>query len=137
LGKVVGEHQGAHYFTIGQRKGLNVGGSPEPLFVLATDTDENIVYVGQSDQHPGLYRPALFVTNTETHWLRDDLRLNDGEEARYQVRIRYRQELQEAMLYQTPEGLYIVFDRPQKSIAAGQFAAWYDGEELIGSGVIS
>ncbi|MGD1893598.1 MAG: tRNA 2-thiouridine(34) synthase MnmA [Cyclobacteriaceae bacterium] len=136
LGKVVGEHQGAHYFTIGQRKGLNVGGSPEPLFVLATDTDENIVYVGQSDQHPGLYRPALFVTNDEIHWLRDDLQLTEGEEVRYQVRIRYRQELQEATLYQTAEGLYIVFDHPQKSIAAGQFAAWYDGEELIGSGVI-
>jgi len=137
LGKVVGEHQGAHYFTIGQRKGLNVGGTPEPLFVLATDTDENIVYVGQSDQHPGLYRPALLVTNDEVHWLREDLQLAEGEEARYQVRIRYRQELQEATLYRTAEGLYILFDRPQKSIAAGQFAAWYDGEELIGSGVIS
>ncbi|WKN44682.1 tRNA 2-thiouridine(34) synthase MnmA [Tunicatimonas pelagia] len=137
LGKVVGEHQGAHYFTIGQRKGLNVGGSPEPLFVLATDTTENIVYVGQSDQHSGLYRPALFVTKEETHWLREDLRLEDGEEARYQARIRYRQNLEEATLYQTAEGLYIVFDRPQKSIAAGQFVAWYSGEELIGSGVIN
>ncbi|MEM9832925.1 MAG: tRNA 2-thiouridine(34) synthase MnmA [Bacteroidota bacterium] len=137
LGKVVGEHQGAHYFTIGQRKGLNVGGSPEPLFVLATDTTKNVVYVGQSDQHPGLYRPALFVTNQEIHWLREDLRLKSGEEARYQARIRYRQQLEEATLYQATEGLYIVFDRPQKSIAAGQFAAWYDGEELIGSGVIS
>ncbi|MEM6840871.1 MAG: tRNA 2-thiouridine(34) synthase MnmA [Bacteroidota bacterium] len=137
LGKVVGEHQGAHYFTIGQRKGLNVGGSPEPLFVLATDTTKNVVYVGQSDQHPGLYRPALFVTNQEIHWLREDLRLKSGEEARYQARIRYRQQLEEATLYQATEGLYIVFDRPQKSIAAGQFAAWYNGEELIGSGVIS
>ncbi|MEO0332237.1 MAG: tRNA 2-thiouridine(34) synthase MnmA, partial [Bacteroidota bacterium] len=94
LGKVVGEHQGAHYFTIGQRKGLNVGGSPEPLFVLATDTTENVVYVGQSDQHLGLYRSALFVTNKETHWLREDLRMKNGEEARYQARIRYRQELE-------------------------------------------
>ncbi|WP_424581317.1 tRNA 2-thiouridine(34) synthase MnmA [Tunicatimonas sp.] len=137
LGNVVGEHQGAHYFTIGQRKGLNVGGSPEPLFVLATDTTENVVYVGQSDQHPGLYRPALFVTNEETHWLRGDLRLETGEEARYQARIRYRQRLEEATLRQTTEGLYVVFDRPQKSIAAGQFVAWYSGDELIGSGVIS
>ncbi|MEM8969963.1 MAG: tRNA 2-thiouridine(34) synthase MnmA [Bacteroidota bacterium] len=136
LGKVVGEHQGAHYFTIGQRKGLNVGGSPEPLFVLATDTTENVVYVGQSDQHPGLYRPALFITNEEIHWLREDLRLKNGEEARYQARIRYRQELEDVALYQTTQGLYIVFDRPQKSIAAGQFAAWYNGDELIGSGVI-
>jgi len=137
LGKVVGEHQGAHYFTIGQRKGLNVGGSPEPLFVLATDTIENVVYVGQSDQHPGLYRLALLVTNGEIHWLREDLQLEVGEEARYQARIRYRQPLEEATLHQTPEGLHIVFDRPQKSIAAGQFVAWYSGEELIGSGVIS
>lgn len=136
LGKVVGEHQGAHYFTIGQRKGLNVGGTPEPLFVLATDTTENIVYVGQGDDHPGLYRPALFISAAETHWLRGDLRLNAGESARYQARIRYRQELEEATLHQTAEGLYIVFDRPQKSIAAGQFAAWYDREELVGSGVI-
>ncbi len=136
LGKVVGEHQGAHYFTIGQRKGLNVGGSPEPLFVLATDTTENVVYVGQSDQHPGLYRPALFITNEEIHWLREDLQLKNGEEARYQARIRYRQELEDVALYQTTQGLYIVFDRPQKSIAAGQFAAWYNGDELIGSGVI-
>ena len=137
LGKVVGEHQGAHYFTIGQRKGLNVGGSPEPLFVLATDTSKNIVYVGQSDQHPGLYRPALLVTAEETHWLREDLQLENGEEARYQARIRYRQPLEEATLYQTAGGLYVVFDRPQKSIAAGQFVAWYSGDELIGSGVIS
>ena len=137
LGKVVGQHNGAHYFTIGQRKGLSVGGTPLPLFVLATDTQNNIVYVGQGDNHSGLHRPGLFIHSKETHWLRDDLRLPIGESARYQARIRYRQTLEKVMLVQRAEGLYLLFDQPQKSIAAGQFAAWYDGEELIGSGVIA
>ena len=137
IGKVVGQHNGAHYFTIGQRKGLGVGGTPLPLFVLATDTQENIVYVGQGDDHPGLYRPGLFIRTEETHWLREDLRLAVGESARYRARIRYRQALEEVTLTQRSEGLYLLFDQPQKSIAAGQFAAWYHGEELVGSGVIA
>ena len=136
-GKVVGRHNGAHYFTIGQRKGLNVGGTPLPLFVLATDTHENIVYVGQGEGHPGLHRPGLFVPTQEVHWLREDMRLLPGESARYRARIRYRQQLEDVTLFQQPEGLYLVFDEPQKSIAAGQFAAWYQGEELVGSGVIA
>ena len=137
LGKVVGQHNGAHYFTIGQRKGLSVGGTPLPLFVLATDTHENIVYVGQGEDHPGLYRPGLFVPTQEVHWLREDMRLLPGESARYRARIRYRQQLEDVTLFQQPEGLYLVFDEPQKSIAAGQFAAWYQEEELVGSGVIA
>ncbi len=137
LGKVVGQHNGAHYFTIGQRKGLNVGGTPLPLFVLATDTHQNIVYVGQGNAHPGLHRPGLFIPSDEVHWLREDLRLSVGESARYRARIRYRQQLEEVTLHQRTEGLYLVFDKPQKSIAAGQFAAWYEGEELVGSGVIA
>ncbi len=137
VGQVVGQHNGAHYFTIGQRKGLSVGGTPLPLFVLATDTQNNIVYVGQGDDHPGLYRPGLFICSEETHWLRDDLRLSIGESARYRARIRYRQALEDVTLIQRDEGLYLLFDCPQKSIAAGQFAAWYDGEELVGSGVIA
>ncbi len=135
-GKIVGVHPGAHYFTIGQRKGLNVGGTPRPLFVIATDTEKNIVYTGQGEDHPGLYRDGLFISPQETHWLREDLRLSAGDTARYQVRIRYRQPLEAATLYQQAERLYIIFDHPQKSIAPGQFAAWYQGEELIGSGVI-
>ncbi len=135
-GKIVGVHPGAHYFTIGQRKGLNVGGTPKPLFVIAIDTEKNIVYTGQGEDHPGLYRDGLFISPQEIHWLREDLMLSTGGEARYQVRIRYRQPLEAATLYQQAEGLYIVFDRPQKSVAPGQFAAWYQGEELIGSGVI-
>lgn len=137
LGKVVGQHNGAHYFTIGQRKGLNVGGTPLPLFVLATDTHENIVYVGQGDAHPGLHRAGLFIPSEDVHWLREDVRLSAGDSARYRARIRYRQQLEDVTLFQRTEGLYLVFDEPQKSIAAGQFAAWYQGEELVGSGVIA
>ncbi|WPP52735.1 tRNA 2-thiouridine(34) synthase MnmA [Catalinimonas niigatensis] len=137
MGKEVGTHPGAHYFTIGQRKGLNVGGTPKPLFVIATDTEENIVYTGQGVDHPGLYRAALFIDQSEVHWLREDLKLAAGESASFQVRIRYRQPLEQATLFQEKEGLYIVFDRPQKSIAKGQFAAWYQEEELFGSGVIA
>lgn len=136
-GQVLATHNGAHYFTIGQRKGLNVGGTPKPLFVIATDTENNIVYTGQGEDHPGLYRSGLFIHQHESHWLRNDLELQPGESASYQVRIRYRQPLEDAVLYQASEGLYIIFDQPQKSIASGQFAAWYQGEELIGSGVIA
>jgi tRNA-specific 2-thiouridylase len=136
-GNVVGEHNGAHYFTIGQRKGLNVGGKKEPLFVIATDIEYNIIYVGQSDRHQGLYRKALFIKEEETHWVRPDLQTRDEEEHRYDLRIRYRQALQKGKLIQTKKGIYLLFDTPQRGIAAGQFAAWYDGEELIGSGVIA
>ena len=137
LGKVVGQHNGAHYFTVGQRKGLSVGGTPLPLFVLATDTHQNIVYVGQGDAHPGLHRAGLFIPSDEVHWLREDWRLSVGASARYRARIRYRQQLEDVTLHQRTEGLYLVFDAQQKSIAAGQFAAWYQGEELVGSGVIA
>ena len=136
-GKVVGEHPGAHFFTVGQRKGLDVGGTPLPLFVLQTDVEENIIYTGQGKDHPGLFRSALFISKDELHWVRPDQKVLPGESRRFQVRIRYRQPLQEASLYRVNEGLYIVFDQPQSAITPGQFAAWYDGEELMGSGVIS
>ncbi len=135
-GKKVGEHQGAHYFTVGQRKGLQVGGMAEPLFVLATDTKNNIIYTGMGENHPGLLRKGLFVPNDAIHWLRQDMTLSLGEEARYLVRIRYRQALQQALLMQEEDGLYIVFDELQRGITPGQFAAWYLKNELIGSGVI-
>lgn len=136
-GKVVGKHQGAHYFTKGQRKGLAVGGTPEPLFVIETDVEENVIYTGQGKNHPGIYRKALYVSNEELHWVRPDLRLQEDEEMKVQARIRYRQPLQEAVLYQSAHGMYIVFKEPQASITEGQFVAWYQEEELIGSGVIS
>ena len=136
-GKVVGEHNGAHYYTIGQRKGLNLAGPARPLFVIGTDTTENIIYTGMGEDHPGLYRRGLFIAPDDEHWVRKDLRLRDGESRTLNARIRYRQRLDPCTLYKRSEGLYMVFDKPQKSITPGQFAAWYDGEELLGSGVIS
>ncbi len=136
-GKVVGKHQGAHYFTKGQRKGLAVGGTPEPLFVIDTDVEDNVIYTGQGKNHPGIYRKALFINADEVHWVRKDLRLQADETLQLKARIRYRQPLQDATLHQTEHGMYIVFETPQASITEGQFVAWYDGEELLGSGVIS
>jgi tRNA-specific 2-thiouridylase len=136
-GFVTGQHQGAHFYTIGQRKGLNIGGKKEPLFVIAIDVKENIVYVGQGQNHPGLYRPALFVKKDEIHWIRPDKELEIGANYPCKVRIRYRQPLQDAVIIRIEEGIVIRFDQDQRGIAAGQFAAWYDDNELIGSGVIS
>lgn len=136
-GRVVGEHQGAHYFTIGQRKGLNVGGTKEPLFVIETDVDKNIIYTGQGKTHPGLYRSTLFVTDDELHWVRRDMALKEDETLEVKARIRYRQPLQEATLYKTSGGLYVDFKEKQSAITEGQFVAWYIGDELVGSGVIS
>ncbi|MEO1098291.1 MAG: tRNA 2-thiouridine(34) synthase MnmA [Bacteroidota bacterium] len=136
-GQKVGEHNGAHYYTIGQRKGLNIGGTPDPLFIIDTDTKENVIYTGQGENHPGLYRKGLFIAKEEMHWVRPDLALKVGDSKEYQVRIRYRQALEAATLFMREDGLYIIFNRPQKAIAAGQFAVWYDGDELVGSGVIN
>ncbi|MCM4168834.1 tRNA-specific 2-thiouridylase MnmA [Arenibacter antarcticus] len=136
-GKVVGEHQGAHYFTKGQRKGLDVGGTKEPLFVLETDVVENVIYTGQGKSHPGLYRRTLFVTLDELHWVRTDLALAVDETMQVMARIRYRQPLQKATLYRVDAGLYVDFEDKQSAITEGQFVAWYIGEELVGSGVIS
>jgi tRNA-uridine 2-sulfurtransferase len=137
MGKIVGKHQGAHYFTIGQRKGLNVGGTKEGLFVIATDIETNTIYTGQGQSHPGLFRNTLRIQPEEIHWIREDLKLQNGESRDVMARIRYRQPLQKATLHQFESGLYIVFNQPQSAITAGQFAAWYDNEELVGSGVIS
>lgn len=136
-GKIIGQHNGAHYYTIGQRKGLNLGGHAKPLFVIGTDTEDNIIYTGMGEDHPGLYRRGLFVSTADEHWVREDLKLSPGESRQYLARIRYRQRLDSCTLHKREEGLYIIFDKAQKSITPGQFAAWYDGEELIGSGVIS
>ena len=136
-GKVVGEHQGAHFYTIGQRKGLGIGGFEKPLFVLATDVDENLIFVGEGVDHPGLYRKTLRINPEEIHWVRPDKALEVGQSARYMVRERYRQPLQAATLYRLEEGLYIDFEVPQQSVTPGQFAAWYEGDEVIGSGAIS
>jgi tRNA U34 2-thiouridine synthase MnmA/TrmU len=136
-GKVIGEHRGAHYYTVGQRKGLNIGGHTDPLFVLGTDVNRNILYVGEGTEHPGLYRPGLFIPRDEIHWIRTDLVMKVGESRSYDLRIRYRQPLEKAILFQREEGIYILFDDEQRGITSGQFAAWYEGDELIGSGVIA
>jgi tRNA-specific 2-thiouridylase len=136
-GKIVGTHQGAHFFTIGQRKGLAVGGTPEPLFVIDTNVDENIVYVGQGKDHPGLLRKALKVNTDDVHWVRDDLKIASGETMKMMARIRYRQPLQKATLILQADGLYVRFDQPQSAITSGQFVAWYQDAELLGSGVIA
>src|SRR5690606_19557656 len=135
-GKKVGTHQGAHYFTIGQRKGLNVGGTKEPLFVIATDTQTNSIYTGQGDYHKGLFRKTLFIKEGEVHFVRKDLALKNGETLEVMARIRYRQPLQKATLYRFESGMYVAFEKPQSAITQGQFTAWYIDDELIGSGVI-
>ena len=137
MGKVVGKHQGAHYFTVGQRKGLNVGGTTEPLFVIATDVVTNTIYTGLSSNHPGLFRRGLFIDVSETHWIRTDLALSVGESKEVMARIRYRQPLQKATLHQEEKGMYVIFDEPQSAITEGQFVAWYQEDELLGSGVIA
>ena len=137
MGFQAGEHNGAHFYTIGQRKGLNIGGRAEPLFVLSIDVIENVVYVGQGHDHPGLNRFGLFIAENEIHWVRPDLEIHPGEKRLFKVRIRYRQPLQDACLYRTEHGMYILFDKPQRGVTSGQFAAWYGEDELIGSGTIS
>ena len=136
-GAVVGTHQGAHYFTKGQRKGLAIGGTPKPLFVIDTDVVDNIIYTGQGKHHPGLYKSVLLIKSSEVHWVRPDLKINLGESLKVMARIRYRQKLETASLHSTSEGIYVAFDSPQSAITEGQFVAWYLEDELIGSGVIS
>ena len=136
-GKVVGKHQGAHYFTKGQRKGLAVGGPIEPLFVIDTDVEENVIYTGEGKEHQGLYRNALFVDASEIHWIREDLALQVGQDMEVLARIRYRQPLEKATLYRAENGLYVSFQNPQSAITEGQFVAWYHEDELLGSGVIN
>jgi len=137
MGIVVGKHQGAHYFTTGQRKGLNVGGTKDPLFIIATNVMTNTIYTGLSSQHPGLFKKALRIEKSEVHWIRADLALANGESLEVMARIRYRQPLQKAVLHQFENGMYVAFEEPQSAITDGQFVAWYLGDELVGSGVIS
>lgn len=136
-GTLIGEHQGAHFYTIGQRKGLGIGGFEAPLFVIDTDVAKNIIYVGEGKSHPGLYRDTLKVSPEEVHWIRTDMMLRTGDSLEVLARIRYRQPLQKATLFHTQEGLYITFEESQSAITPGQFVAWYLDNELLGSGVIA
>lgn len=135
-GKVIGEHPGAHFYTVGQRKGLNIGGHKEPLFVIGTDVQRNIIYVGEGQNHPGLNRKGLFVKAGDMHWIREDLKMADDEKRTFDIRIRYRQPLETGTIHLMEEGAYFIFENEQRGITPGQFAAWYSGDELIGSGVI-
>lgn len=137
IGRTVGKHQGAHYFTKGQRKGLNVGGTKEGLYVIETDVEKNIIYTGQGANHPGLFKKALFIKKGEIHWIREDLTLQPNETMEVMARIRYRQPLQKATLHQFENGMYVVFNEPQSAITEGQFVAWHKNDEVLGSGVIS
>lgn len=135
-GNTIGEHQGAHFYTIGQRKGLNIGGHKEPLFVIATDVQRNIIYVGEGKEHSGLYRKGLFISTNNLHWIRHDLKMKPGERKEFDIRIRYRQPLEKGTIYLKEDGAYFIFNDEQRGITSGQFAAWYLEDELIGSGVI-
>ncbi len=135
-GILIGTHNGAHFYTIGQRKGLNIGGKKEPLFIIGTDTMRNIIYTGEGKSHPGLYRKGLSISSSAMHWVRPDLQLKQGDSKRFSFRIRYRQSLQKGTLHIMKDASYIVFDKPQRGITSGQFAAWYEEDEIIGSGVI-
>ncbi|MFW6364755.1 MAG: tRNA 2-thiouridine(34) synthase MnmA [Bacteroidota bacterium] len=136
-GEKTGEHKGAHFYTIGQRKGLNIGGTKEPLYVVGTDTEKNIIYVGEGSSHPALYRKGLFIKHEDIHWIRPDLAMQNGEKRTFDIRIRYRQNLQKGIIERKEEGIYITFEKAQRGVTPGQFAAWYNDDELIGSGVIA
>ena len=136
-GEIIGQHQGAHFYTIGQRKGLNIGGHKEPLFVLGTDVKRNIVYVGEGQDHPGLHRKGLFVRKEDMHWIRPDLIMKEREKREFDIRIRYRQPLEKGTIHLKEDGAWFIFENEQRGITSGQFAAWYLDDELIGSGVIA
>ena len=135
-GEMIGYHNGAHFFTIGQRKGLQLGGFKKPLFVIEKDVKKNIIYVGEGKNHPGLYRKGLLIRNKDINWVRPDLKISLNSSQKILARIRYRQPLKPAQIFKSKEGLYLIFDKKQKAVSSGQFAAWYKGKELIGSGVI-
>ena len=145
FGKIAGRHEGAQFYTIGQRKGLAIGGHAHPIFVIATDIEANRIYVGEGEEHKGLWRRVLRIAPDEIHWMRPALEMAVGETRRCRARIRYRQELQDAVLLMREKGLFVVFDKPQRCITPGQFAAFYalpdpsdpyDAPELLCSGVI-
>jgi len=137
MGVEVEKHIGAHYYTIGQRKGLHIGGRPNPSFVIGIDTETNTVYSGQKDDHPGLNKWALKIETDEMHWINPLFQLNIGDIKEFDLRIRYRQQLQKGTLTRLEDGFYILFHEKQRGITPGQFAAFYQEDELIASGIIS
>jgi tRNA-uridine 2-sulfurtransferase len=135
-GRTIGKHQGVYRYTIGQRKGINIGGMKAPLYVIGKDTKHNILYVGAGADHPGLFRKGLYIPYNNLHWIREDLAMQPGETQRLHFKVRYRQPLQKGTLLMNPKGAYILFDESQRAITPGQFAVWYKQDELVGSGII-
>lgn len=133
MGTVVGYHAGAHFYTVGQRKGLGIGGKELPLFVLGIDVKSNRVYVGQGHAHPCLNRQVVFMASEEVHWINPTRALAIGDKMPVKARLRYRQPLQDAQLQRMKEGCYLTFETPQRGVTPGQFAAWYVAAELLGS----
>lgn len=135
-GKIIGKHIGVQFYTIGQRRGLNIGGHKESIFIIATDHDTNTIYVGEGQKHPGLYRKGLYISSENVHWIRPDLTMQPGQQRDYLVRLRYRQPLEHARLFCREDGMYIIFQRPQRGISPGQFTVWYSHDgEMLGSGI--
>ena len=135
-GKIIGKHDGAHYYTIGQRKGLAIGGYKEPLFVISTNTQTNEIFVGEGKNHPGLSKKALKVKFSEVNWVNDDYNFENIRDLNLKARIRYRQKLQKISVYKHLDYLYVEFEDFQTAITKGQFLAIYDNSQLIASGVI-
>ena len=135
-GVKIGEHNGAHYFTVGQRKGITIGGRKKPLFVIGTNVKKNILFVGMGQDHPGLFRNNLRIRTQNVHWLNEKNKILNNQKQELLIRIRHRQALQKGVLHMTSKYLYIIFQKPQRGISKGQFAAWYQKDELIGSGPI-
>ena len=135
-GKIIGEHDGAHYYTIGQRKGLAIGGYKEPLFVVSTNTQTNEIFVGEGKNHPGLNKKALKVKFSELNWVNDYYNYENLRDLKLKARIRYRQKLQKISIHKHLDYLYVEFEDFQSAITKGQFLAIYDNSQLIASGVI-
>lgn len=136
-GIVVAEHQGAHFYTIGQRKGLQIGGRPEPSFVVQLDVENNLVFSGQTDDHLALNRKALFIKSEDFHYVTPNFQLELDIPREVLLKIRYRQALQKGKLIKKESGYYVLFDNLMKGVTPGQFAAFYLEEELVASGVIA
>ena len=135
-GNIIGEHDGAHYFTIGQRKGLAIGGYNQPLFIIGTNTVTNEIFVGEAKNHPGLLRKALKIRFSKVNWVNDHFNYLNSKNLNLMAKIRYRQKLQKISISKYLDFLYVEFEDYQSAITPGQFVAIYDNSQLIASGVI-
>lgn len=133
-GKVIGKHDGLMYYTLGQRKGLGIGGigTGEPWFVADKDLEKNILYVAQGENHPALY--AYGLKATEIHWVSEKAK---PKTFKCNAKFRYRQKDQEVtVIVDEDNNCTVIFDEPQKAITPGQAVVFYDGEVCLGGGII-